>query len=376
MTFGVLCLLSAAWVALFLCAAHLDATSCCAHAHLVRKQVKACQTAWPEVEIEEREELYANASLNTMHRLERRMRGKPACARALPKGMYVFSSIPQPSNFNTEHEAHKSCKASFFSIEASRKCSEQAMKASEDLFKCEKQSRRVRQLRDFQSSVQETMSILRAEARKCDLAWDPLGEISSSAQAAWVWGRWNGRHCLLLALILLMVRVLSVATPCVPEAQEKQEWARAGGVAAPGGAEEEGDKTRSRAKSSSEAREEGERRADERAEKRIAEMKALQETQEACTVMEDLKPELEAIKKASEAGGRQLIEHIFRAHPPKKEKFTCPEDFGSQKMKKNIKHCILAYHEDKNPVETYGLRWNTLCREISKQLNLKKDVFS
>ncbi len=36
---------------------------------------------------------------------------------------------------------------------------------------------------------------------------------------------------------------------------------------------------------------------------------------------------------------------------------------------------IRAYHEDKNPAATHGAEWHALCREITKLLNAKLELY-
>ena len=36
---------------------------------------------------------------------------------------------------------------------------------------------------------------------------------------------------------------------------------------------------------------------------------------------------------------------------------------------------IRLYHQDKNPIDAHGLEWHFLCREITKQLNGKLELY-
>jgi len=44
-------------------------------------------------------------------------------------------------------------------------------------------------------------------------------------------------------------------------------------------------------------------------------------------------------------------------------------------MRKTLLKVIRIYHQDKNPVEEHGLEWHLLCREITKQLNGKLELY-
>ena len=44
-------------------------------------------------------------------------------------------------------------------------------------------------------------------------------------------------------------------------------------------------------------------------------------------------------------------------------------------MRKTLLKTIRVYHQDKNPQEEHGFEWHLLCREITKQLNAKLELY-
>ncbi len=44
-------------------------------------------------------------------------------------------------------------------------------------------------------------------------------------------------------------------------------------------------------------------------------------------------------------------------------------------IRKTLLKVIRMYHQDKNPMEEHGLEWHLLCREITKQLNAKLELY-
>ncbi|EIE19357.1 hypothetical protein COCSUDRAFT_58649 [Coccomyxa subellipsoidea C-169] len=92
--------------------------------------------------------------------------------------------------------------------------------------------------------------------------------------------------------------------------------------------------------------------------------------QERGPILETLKEELRALKKAHSEGAHKLVDLIYKEHPPKKEKAVKP-DVNGENMKKGLQTAILHYHPDKNAESIFGKRWCYLCEEITKLLNDK-----
>ena len=44
-------------------------------------------------------------------------------------------------------------------------------------------------------------------------------------------------------------------------------------------------------------------------------------------------------------------------------------------MRKTLLKTIRMYHEDKNPERAHGFEWHLLCREITKLLNAKLELY-
>ena len=88
--------------------------------------------------------------------------------------------------------------------------------------------------------------------------------------------------------------------------------------------------------------------------------------------MEELRPELEKIRKAAQEAGtdsQQLINELFRISPP------IPKKSGTMKPKpdvmklgkqKAVKKMIFFYHPDK--IDKSNLGYKFLCEEITKIL--------
>mmetsp|Transcript_15800 Transcript_15800/g.36457 ORF Transcript_15800/g.36457 Transcript_15800/m.36457 type:complete len:222 (-) Transcript_15800:318-983(-) len=151
---------------------HPDALSCCKRMHEVRDRLRACRDQ--NRELPEVVEAGVIASLRKLEELESRMRDKPSCSRAIPRGLQPERSVPRPpsldpDNFVPLQARHMltlgSCNVAFAS-----ECSKEAQEASEELDRCQKQSRRVEQLRDFESGLKHSTSILQAEAQRVGTA--------------------------------------------------------------------------------------------------------------------------------------------------------------------------------------------------------------
>lgn len=102
------------------------------------------------------------------------------------------------------------------------------------------------------------------------------------------------------------------------------------------------------------AEEEANERADRRAQERIDENERMRRMNNSTIIINDLAPQLEAVKKAAKVGARALIQHIYKEHPPKRDGEAVPTDFSDAVMKKTILKSIRTYHQDKNPAGDYG----------------------
>ena len=84
----------------------------------------------------------------------------------------------------------------------------------------------------------------------------------------------------------------------------------------------------------------------------------------AAPIREELKNELDELKKASEKSAEALIEAIYSKHPPKRgQKST------SSSLKTVLKKALLHYHPDKQDLEKHGLKWIVLSEDITVMLN-------
>ena len=97
--------------------------------------------------------------------------------------------------------------------------------------------------------------------------------------------------------------------------------------------------------------------------------------------MEELRPELEEIRKAAEGAGtdsQKLINELYRMSPP------IPKKNGTMKPKpdvlklgskqKAIKKMIFFYHPDK--IDKSNLKYKILCEEITKILTEHSEKIS
>ncbi|KAK9830352.1 hypothetical protein WJX72_011214 [[Myrmecia] bisecta] len=105
---------------------------------------------------------------------------------------------------------------------------------------------------------------------------------------------------------------------------------------------------------------------------------ALQEEKERhrerAPILEALKDELAAIKRAADAGTHRLIQHIYKVHPPKNPRHSQP-DMSPDNMKKGLLAAITHYHPDKQRQKDHGAEWCVLAEEICKALNIKYEMF-
>ena len=96
--------------------------------------------------------------------------------------------------------------------------------------------------------------------------------------------------------------------------------------------------------------------------------------------MEELRPELEGIRKAAEGAGtdsQKLINELYKMSPP------IPKKNGTMKPKpdvlklgkhKAIKKMIFFYHPDK--IDKSDLKYKILCEEITKILTEHSEKIS
>ncbi|EKX51869.1 hypothetical protein GUITHDRAFT_92528 [Guillardia theta CCMP2712] len=129
------------------------------------------------------------------------------------------------------------------------------------------------------------------------------------------------------------------------------------------------------ARAKREQEEAAEKRAAERARQRMEEEEAMRAANLSGPVMKDLEPQLDKIKAASKKSAQALLQHVFKYHPPRNNPNEIPSDFSDAMMRKTLLKTIRIYHQDKNSIELYGLEWHLLCREITKQLNSKFELY-
>ena len=107
--------------------------------------------------------------------------------------------------------------------------------------------------------------------------------------------------------------------------------------------------------------------------KEIWEKDAKKKDEERKPILEELKEELEAIKKAADESAYKLLAHLFETHIPKVEGWKKPVPATAENGKKQFLDAIRWYHPDKNT--QHGLKWEVLCEEITKHLNAKYVIF-
>lgn len=78
----------------------------------------------------------------------------------------------------------------------------------------------------------------------------------------------------------------------------------------------------------------------------------------------ELKADLDELKEVSEESAEDLIDLIYRKHPPKRGTKSSSPD-----LKKRLRQALLHYHPDKQQVDTFGLKWVVLTEEITVLLN-------
>ena len=97
--------------------------------------------------------------------------------------------------------------------------------------------------------------------------------------------------------------------------------------------------------------------------------------------LEELKEDLEEIKKKFLGGSEALLRHVYQKHPPKRKEFKLgkvPEvgsDIYRKDMKALLRNAVIHYHPDKVDVDKDGKAWKVLCEEISKYLSSKYETF-
>jgi hypothetical protein len=92
-------------------------------------------------------------------------------------------------------------------------------------------------------------------------------------------------------------------------------------------------------------------------------------------LLEELKPELEALKAAAVKGYHVLLEHLYEKHPPKRADHRMTEKPNADNAKNLLKQAILHYHPDKQWASQLEPKWCVLCEEIVKELNNKYYCF-
>lgn len=98
--------------------------------------------------------------------------------------------------------------------------------------------------------------------------------------------------------------------------------------------------------------------------------------EERITFLEDLKPELQELKEASEKGAIDFLETVYTKWPPKNDeefKFDPPTNPTDDQKKKLLRKASFHYHPDKQV--NFERRWQIFAEEILKKINAKYEVF-
>ena len=97
--------------------------------------------------------------------------------------------------------------------------------------------------------------------------------------------------------------------------------------------------------------------------------------------LEELKEDLEEIKKKNCGSSEAFLRHIYQKHPPKRKELKLGKipdvesDTYWNDMKALLRNAIIHYHPDKIDIEKHGNAWKVLCEEISKYLSSKYETF-
>ncbi len=85
--------------------------------------------------------------------------------------------------------------------------------------------------------------------------------------------------------------------------------------------------------------------------------------------LEQISEEIEALRKAADAGSHRLLKFVYQTHPPKDPKHTLTAEPCSDNLKSLLLTAVKHYHPDKQRQFRYEEKWCVLCEEITKKLN-------
>lgn len=102
--------------------------------------------------------------------------------------------------------------------------------------------------------------------------------------------------------------------------------------------------------------------------KKIHEEEAMNEEQNKKFHIE-LASDLEQLRLKADKSVIDLLEHIYKQHPPRKEDAKMGS-LGADDLTKTVKKAILHYHPD-SQTSFNDEKWTFLCSEITKLLNMK-----
>lgn len=94
-------------------------------------------------------------------------------------------------------------------------------------------------------------------------------------------------------------------------------------------------------------------------------------------ILLELKEEINKLEEVSE-NVEDLLQHIYKAHPPKNPAHKLNESLltgESRNIKKALRESLLHYHPDRLKVKDLGKKWVVLCEEITKYLTLKYESY-
>jgi hypothetical protein len=89
-------------------------------------------------------------------------------------------------------------------------------------------------------------------------------------------------------------------------------------------------------------------------------------------ILQELAPELEALRTAATRGYHHLLCHLYSAHPPPNLEHQLEEEPTDANAKRLLKQALLHYHSDKTRRDLLGAvnqREHVLREEITKHLN-------
>jgi len=105
----------------------------------------------------------------------------------------------------------------------------------------------------------------------------------------------------------------------------------------------------------------------ERYQKEVVQREEVKWQEERQPIMEQLKMELDELKKSFEDGYVVFLKYIYSKHPPKNKEHTLT---GDGKTKKSVRMALVHYHTDRLKKDE-DIKWYVLCEEICKMLSQK-----